>query len=106
MQLEEMITISNKPRNHGVLLFKHSPRCGVSIHALKQLQKDWGYNSEKVAVYLINVLENREISNNVSARFNVQHESPQILLIKNGKSIGNASHWEVSIETINGWIHA
>lgn len=105
-QLEEIITISNKPRLNGVLLFKHSPRCGVSLHALKQLKKDWVNSSEKVDVYLINVLEHRDISNQVSAIFGVRHESPQVLFIKNGACIGNASHWEVSIETVNGWIHA
>ena len=104
--LEEIIIISNKPRLNGVLLFKHSPRCGVSLHALKQLQKDWVYSSDKVDVYLINVLEHRDISNKVSAIFSVHHESPQILLIKNGECVGNASHWEVSIETVNSWIHA
>lgn len=105
-QVEELMNISNKPRNNGVLLFKHSPRCGVSLSAWKQLNNDWVYNTDEVAVYLINVIESRDISNKVSTLFEVQHESPQILLINNAQCVGNASHWEVSIETINGWINA
>lgn len=103
-QLLEIQELSNKPRNHGVLLFKHSYRCGISGFVLNQLKQDWNFNENDFDIYMIDVLKNRNISNRIADIYGVRHESPQILLIKHGTCVGNASHNEVSINTVNSWV--
>ncbi len=105
-QLAEIDDISNKPHIAGVLIFKHSTRCAVSHFALKAFEKDWKYTVQEFPVYFLDLLKYRQISNAVAEKFEVKHESPQILLIKNASCIGNASHNLVSVNQVEAWRHA
>ena len=90
-QLNEIIAQSE---TQPVLIFKHSTRCSVSRMALKQFENE--YNLEdKIVLYYLDLLEFRNISNEIATRFNVEHQSPQLLLIKNGVVIFKASHSEI-----------
>jgi bacillithiol system protein YtxJ len=74
-----------------VVIFKHSTRCSISRMALKQFENE--YNLEdKVTLYFLDLLNFRSISNAISEEFQVEHQSPQIIVIKNGKAIFSASH--------------
>ncbi len=85
-QLDEIIAFSHqKP----VVIFKHSTRCSISRFALKQFEKEFDF---VVDSYFLDLLEHRDISNEIATRFNVQHQSPQLLLIKDGKSVYDVSH--------------
>jgi bacillithiol system protein YtxJ len=85
-QLDDIVTQSNqKP----VVIFKHSTRCSISRFALKQFEKEFDFGVES---YFLDLLEHRDISNEIATRFNVFHQSPQLLLIKDGKSIYDVSH--------------
>jgi bacillithiol system protein YtxJ len=87
-QLNEILSISNeKP----VVLFKHSTRCSISRMVLKQFENEFDLE-DKVDAYFLDLLEYRDISNEIASRFNVYHQSPQLLLIKAGKSIYAVSH--------------
>ena len=87
-QLDEMVAFSNqKP----AVIFKHSTRCSVSRFALKQFENDFDLE-DKVDAYFLDLLEHREISNEIANRFGVYHQSPQLLLIKDGKSVYDVSH--------------
>lgn len=90
-QLDEISSISyEKP----VVIFKHSTRCSISRMALKQFEKNFDL-SDKITPYFLDLLEHREISNEIASRFNVVHQSPQLLLIKEGKSVYNVSHSDI-----------
>ncbi|HEX9152834.1 MAG TPA: bacillithiol system redox-active protein YtxJ [Flavobacterium sp.] len=87
-QLNEIIFISNeKP----VAIFKHSTRCSVSRMALKQFENEFN-SSDKVTPYFLDLIAHRDISSAIADRFGVTHESPQLLLIKDGKAVYNVSH--------------
>ena len=87
-QLNEIITISNeKP----IVIFKHSTRCIVSRTALKQFENEYDLGNS-VDAYFLDLLEHRDISNEIASRFGVYHQSPQLLLIKEGKSVYDVSH--------------
>ena len=87
-QLNEIIDLSTeKP----VVIFKHSTRCSISRMALKQFENEFDLN-EKVLSFLLDLIEYRNISNEIASRFGVQHQSPQIILICDGKPVYNASH--------------
>jgi bacillithiol system protein YtxJ len=95
-QLNEIIALSNeKP----VAIFKHSTRCSVSRMALKQFENEFNY-SDKVTPYFLDLIEYRAISNEIASRFGVTHQSPQLILVKEGKAIYNVSHSDIDAEEL------
>lgn len=86
-QIEDIIKSSaQKP----VLIFKHSTRCGISTMILKRFDSK---NTEISApYYLLDILNHRSLSKLIQDRFDVIHQSPQLLVIKNGQVIAHDSH--------------
>ncbi|NDP28874.1 MAG: bacillithiol system redox-active protein YtxJ [Flavobacterium sp.] len=97
-QLDEMVTSSEqKP----AVIFKHSSRCSISRFALKQFEKDFDLD-DTVDAYFLDLLEHRDISNEIASRFGVYHQSPQLLLIKDGKSVYDVSHDAIDAGELKG----
>lgn len=80
------------------ILFKHSIRCSISLMAKRKFEFDWDILPEDTSVYFLDLIKNRNISNAIAELFDVHHESPQLLLIKNGECIYESSHGEISAE--------
>jgi bacillithiol system protein YtxJ len=95
-QLNEII---HESTTTPVVIFKHSTRCSVSRMALKQFENEFDLQA-KVTPYFLDLLENRDISNEIAVRFAVAHQSPQVILIKDGKAIYNASHSDIASEDL------
>jgi bacillithiol system protein YtxJ len=95
-QLNEIIAVSNKK---PVAIFKHSTRCSVSRMALKQFENEFN-SSDKVTPYFLDLIAHRDISNEIANRFGVTHQSPQLILIKEGKAIYNVSHSDIDAEEL------
>ncbi len=74
-----------------VVIFKHSTRCGVSRMVLKQFETEYKVD-DKLDLYFLDLLKYREVSNEIAAQFRVEHQSPQVLVIKDGISVYDASH--------------
>ncbi len=97
-QLDEMVAFSNqKP----AVIFKHSTRCSVSRFALKQFENEFDLEGQ-VDAYFLDLLEYRDISNEIESRFGVHHQSPQLLLIKEGKSVYDVSHSDINAKELVG----
>jgi bacillithiol system protein YtxJ len=95
-QLNEIISVSNeKP----VMIFKHSTRCSVSRMALKQFENEFN-SSDKVTPYFLDLIAHRDISNAIADQFAVTHQSPQLIVIKEGKAIYNVSHSDIDAEEL------
>jgi bacillithiol system protein YtxJ len=99
-QLNEIVELSNeKP----VLLFKHSTRCSISRFAFKQFEND--YNLEdKISLYFLDLLTYRNVSNEIAIQFEVEHQSPQLLLISKGKCIYDVSHNNITADDLNRFL--
>ncbi|TDW51959.1 bacillithiol system protein YtxJ [Flavobacterium sp. 270] len=96
VQLMEIDAISNeKP----VAIFKHSTRCSISRMALKQFEREYDLN-EVVDAYFLDLIAHRDISNEIARKYNVYHESPQLILIKNGKAVYDVSHSDIDAEAL------
>ena len=100
--IEDLEKIKNESNTIPVLIFKHSTRCSISSTALDRFERAWAKNleNENVKPYYLDLIANRDISNAIANQFNVQHESPQLLLIKNGESIYNESHYGISLDEV------
>ena len=95
-QFNEIIDLSTeKP----VLIFKHSTRCSISRMVLKQFENEFDLQ-DKVIPYFLDLLEYRNVSNEIASRFGVMHQSPQIILVKDGKAVYNASHESIDIRKL------
>jgi bacillithiol system protein YtxJ len=93
--LEQVIHLSHeKPQ----VIFKHSTRCNISSVAKNRLERAGGTN--ELPFHYLDLISYRSLSNAVADRFAVEHESPQILLIKNGKCIYTESHMGIDMEDI------
>ena len=94
-QLDEIKAKSNtKPQ----LVFKHSFRCSISSMTKNRLERSQQPNN--IDFYFLDLINYRTISNKISEDFNVWHESPQILLIKNGECVYDESHTAIRMEDI------
>jgi bacillithiol system protein YtxJ len=94
---EQLESIFNS--TEPLVLFKHSTRCSVSNMALKYFEKEWNSDQE-LPTYFLDVLQNRTLSNLISERFHVHHETPQILVIQNKECILDASHQDISAQEV------
>ncbi len=82
-----------------VMLFKHSTTCSISLMAKRRLEDDWDLE-DAVTPYYLDLKSFRNISDAISERLNVHHESPQVLLIRNGECIYDASHFDITISEL------
>lgn len=86
-------------QNHGYsLIFKHSTRCSISMMAKRRFEMDWDKIPTEIPLYFLDLIKYREISTQIAGDFAVHHESPQLLLIKDGECILDQSHGEISVD--------
>jgi len=88
-QLDEVVAESAQT---PVVIFKHSTRCPVSRMALKNFENEYSIDTDAAKPYFLDLIAHRDISNEIAARFNVVHQSPQVLIIKDGKAVYDESH--------------
>ncbi|GAA3952597.1 bacillithiol system redox-active protein YtxJ [Chitinophaga oryziterrae] len=94
-QLSEIkATSAEKP----VVIFKHSTRCSISAVAKSRLER--GAGPENISFYYLDLIRFRDLSNKVAADFAIGHESPQVLLIRNGECVYDESHGGIRMEEL------
>ena len=99
-QLEEIKERSTvKPQ----IIFKHSTRCAVSSMAKNRLERSAAPDAD---FYFLDLIQHRNISGKIAEEFSVYHESPQILLIKNGECVYDESHSGISMDEIADQVNA
>jgi bacillithiol system protein YtxJ len=96
-QLREAIeSSSEKP----VLFFKHSTRCSISSMALSRFEENWKSDNEQCDVYFLDLLEYRPLSNLIAELTHVEHQSPQVIVLRNKEVIYTATHSDISASAI------
>jgi bacillithiol system protein YtxJ len=102
--LEQLNEISLLSDEKPVVIFKHSTRCSISRMALKQFEKEYDLSDNEVTTYFLDLIAFRDISNEIASRFNVVHQSPQLLLIVGGKSVYDVSHSAIDADELKSKI--
>lgn len=82
----------------AVVIFKHSTRCSISAVAKSRLER--GREPENISFYFLDLINFRNLSNKVAEDFAVEHESPQVLLIRNGECVYDESHGGIRMEEL------
>jgi bacillithiol system protein YtxJ len=98
--IEELIQTLEESKTHPVLLFKHSNACPISSRAYREFQQYLQAADPEISYHLVVVQNARSVSNEIETRLNLQHESPQAILVKNGQEIWNASHNRITASTL------
>ena len=97
--LDQLDKIINESWEKPIVIFKHSTRCSISRMALKQFENEYNYE-DKITPYFLDLLNHRDISNEIALMFNVNHQSPQMIVIKNGIVLFNASHSDINTDDL------
>jgi len=97
-QLDEMENISEEKT---VAVLKHSTTCGISRMVLKMFESDYDLDdNEPINLYFLDLKAHRDISNAIAERFNVRHESPQLIVLKNREVVHHSSHQAISADKL------
>lgn len=97
---EQMRQAIRSSKEKPVAFFKHSTRCGVSGMVLSTLEKAWDIGSDELDMFYLDLLAKRDISDLLASVSQVHHESPQLILIRDGMVVYHASHHEISAEAL------
>lgn len=96
IELPQLEHIEKKSATKTQVIFKHSTRCGISSMVMKQFVDMYNLTEKDLDLYYLDLLSYREVSNEVGYKFQVMHESPQLLVIKNRVVVKHASHGAIN----------
>ena len=96
--IDQLEAIAADSFNTPQVLFKHSTRCSISSMALNRLESSTA--PAGVDFYLLDLLQHRDISAAIAEKFKVHHESPQVILIKNGECTYDESHYGIMMDEV------
>ena len=91
---EQFTDLLSRSQEQPVVIFKHSTTCPVSSAAYDEMEQVAG------EVVLVEVQRARELSREIEKRTGIRHESPQVLVLENGKVVWNASHFKVKAQAV------
>lgn len=85
-------------------IFKHSTRCGISRMVIRNFESSFDIEDGQVDLYYLDLLNYRDVSAEVGARFQVFHESPQFIVIRNGVTVHHSSHSAITPQVLHQFI--
>tara|TARA_B110000046_G_scaffold44961_1_gene49990 strand:+ start:197 stop:589 length:393 start_codon:yes stop_codon:yes gene_type:complete len=93
--INQLIEIEKESFHQPIAIFKHSTRCGTSSMALRQFESHFKSDNTIIKLYFLDLLSFKDISNEIAIRFQVFHESPQLIVLKDGNTIHHSSHHQI-----------
>jgi bacillithiol system protein YtxJ len=96
-QLDDVLRSSSSAPQ---VIFKHSTRCIISKMALEQLEDNLSEIPEHANLLLLDLLNHRDVSSAIAEKLRVHHESPQVVVIKNGEAVFHESHHSIDAHAI------
>ena len=102
--IEQIKTIKELSKSETILVFKHSTRCSISSMVIKRFENLFDSSMNNIKVYYLDLLNFRAISDEVGYSFQVQHQSPQLLIIRNEVAVLNVSHYDITTVNIQKYL--
>lgn len=103
-EVSQLDVIMEDSKAKPVAIFKHSTTCGISRMALRQIESSYDIPANQLDIYYLDLKAYRAVSNEIAARFQVMHQSPQMLVIKNGTAVYNDSHGGINVPSLHKFI--
>ncbi|WP_054850742.1 bacillithiol system redox-active protein YtxJ [Olleya sp. ITB9] len=98
--VEALDSIVQKSKTKTQVIFKHSTRCGISSMVMNQFIAMYDLDIN-IDLYYLDLLNYREVSNETGYKFQVMHQSPQLIVVKNGIAVAHASHGQINEINLN-----
>ena len=98
--VDQVNQIVERAKDITCVIFKHSTRCSISSMAKFRLEGDWDISENKVEAYYLDLIAHRDISNYITEELSVFHESPQIILLKDGEVVYDESHLDITVDDL------
>lgn len=98
--IEQLETISEESKTRPVAIFKHSTRCGISRMVLNQFESNYILEDSQLKLYFLDLLAFRDVSDEVGYKFQVMHQSPQLIVVKNGTAVQHTSHHSIQAQDL------
>ncbi len=102
--IPQLSHIAKKSNTKTQVIFKHSTRCGISRMVIKQFVDNFNLTEDNLDLYYLDLLAYRDVSDEVGFKFQVMHQSPQMLVIKKGVTVANASHGAINQIDLNAYV--
>lgn len=99
--IEQLTDIIKSSAEKTQVIFKHSTTCGISHGAKSRLEEGWNFSDEDMDFYYLDLLSFRNVSNEIADLLKVTHQSPQIIVIKDGIATFNNSHHAISADSLS-----
>lgn len=99
-EITQLDALKQESNHQPVAIFKHSTRCGISRMVLNGFERDFDLPEGEVKMYFLDLIQYREISNEIANRYEIRHESPQLILLKNGKVVHHSSHSDIAVKNL------
>lgn len=96
VEMSQLDEIKEKSKTKPQVIFKHSTRCGISSMVIRKFEATYALNEDNADVYYLDLLNFRPISLAIAEKFEVVHQSPQMLALKNEVVVGHASHHDIN----------
>lgn len=97
--------LKEESKQHKILIFKHSTRCPISATALSRLERSWQDQAmSDIKPYFLDLISYRTISNKIAEVFGVKHESPQVIVLDQGKVVYHESHLNIQYDAIQSLV--
>lgn len=94
--VQQLEVIREASGSRPQVIFKHSTTCGISRMVLNMFKKDYNLEEGQMDLYFLDLHAHRAVSNAVATEFGIMHQSPQLLILKNGVVVKDDSHGAIS----------
>lgn len=99
--IEQAKELINSSTEKPVLFFKHSTRCSISNMAKDRLERKWNIDDSKISPIYLDLLNHRDVSNFLAEELNIEHQSPQVILVKDKKATYSETHSMINVDGIS-----
>ncbi|MGJ8666357.1 MAG: bacillithiol system redox-active protein YtxJ [Patiriisocius sp.] len=103
-EMKQLDEITEESKSTPVAIFKHSTTCGISRMVLRNFERGYTLNDNQIKLYFLDLKANRDVSNEVASRFQVIHQSPQLIVIKNETAVFNESHHSIQAADLERFV--
>lgn len=97
---EDLQNAIQQSNHQKVVIFKHSTRCHISKTVLRNFEKQVEKDQKEADYYFLDLLAHRDLSYKIADELNIEHQSPQLIVLENGKAKRNASHHSITNDLV------
>ena len=84
----------------AVILYKHSTQCGICDSAIEEVQAFEERHPAAATIYYLDLLAHRDVSNEIARKLGIRHESPQAIVLKDGKPVAVLNHRSIKADAL------